>query len=162
MDIERSLGIVGPLADGRDPLTGELLGAGHLCQQPDVIRALPAAREIMAREARRERRLRQARLTLPANTGRSWSGDEDQLLISRFRTGSSLTDMATLHARTPGAITARLEKLSLIDKTGRARLVTRNPGARLTPPAGSYDHPRDRGDTAGSRPAPLGPQGPDG
>ena len=111
MDIERTLAIIAALAEGRDPVTGRPLAADHVCQLPDVIRALHAAQDIVMREARRERRLQRARLTLPGNTGKSWSAEEDAILLQRFKTGASVSDLATLHARTTGAIRARLEKL---------------------------------------------------
>jgi hypothetical protein len=114
MEIERILAIITALADGCNPVTGELLEPTHVCQQPDVIRALHVARGHIEREAKRERRLERARLTLPANTGKAWTGGEDRALAARFRLGTSVADMATLHARTPGAIAARLERLGLV------------------------------------------------
>jgi hypothetical protein len=162
MNVDRTLELISALADGTDPLTGQVLDADHLCQQPEIIRALHAAREIVAREARRERRLTQARLTLPGNTGRNWSEDEDRLLDSRFRSGSSIADMATLHARTPGGIRARLFRLGLVDKSGVPQLATRTPGANVTPlPRNSY-LAQDRDDVARSRPAGPTARGPTG
>src|SRR5262245_29943460 len=111
MDIEATLRIIEALADGADPDTGRSLPADHLCHRPGVVRALCRARTLIEREARRERRLGRARLMLPANTGKAWSLEEDRALIARLKTGTSIADMAILHARTQGAITARLEKL---------------------------------------------------
>lgn len=113
MDIERTTHIIAALAEGRDPYNGKALPEDHLCQKPDIIRALLEAREILMREARRERRLQRARLTLPANTGKSWTDEEDRILMNRYKTGSSISDLAVLHARTTGSIRARLEKLGL-------------------------------------------------
>lgn len=113
MDIERTTHIIAALAEGRDPFSGRPLADDHICQKPDVIRALLEAREILIREARRERRLQRARLTLPSNTGKSWTDEEDRILINRYKTGSSVSDLGVLHARTTGAIRARLEKLGL-------------------------------------------------
>ena len=114
MDIEKTLAIVQALASGHDPATGEALPADHLCQQPDVIRALLHTVDLVERAARRERGLQRARLTMPSNTGKNWTGEEDRALIQRFRSGASIADMATLHARTTNSITARLEKLGQI------------------------------------------------
>lgn len=111
MDIEQTLHIITALAEGRDPVSGLPLPEGHLCQRPDVIRALHHAQSFVDREARRERRLQRARLSLPGNTGKAWTGEEDRVLVQRFRSGATIADMATLHARTTGSITARLEKL---------------------------------------------------
>ena len=115
MDIEKTLAVIEALAAGIDHATGELLGPRDTCQQPDVIRALHQARDIVRREARRERSLQRARIQMPRNTGKSWSADEDRVLVQRFRTGASITDIATLHARTRGSIRTRLIKNGLID-----------------------------------------------
>ena len=114
MDIEKTLAIVQALAEGRDPVSGRPLESTDTCQQPDVIRALNRARDLVEREARRERALQRSRISLPSNTGKSWSDEEDRTLVQRFRTGASIADMATLHARTPGSIRARLEKLGQV------------------------------------------------
>ena len=111
MHIDKTLAIVAALADGRDPATGQPLAATDTCQQPDVIRALARARDLVEHAVRRERALQRSRLSLPSNTGKSWTDEEDRALVQRFRTGASIADMATLHARTPGSIQARLEKL---------------------------------------------------
>ena len=111
MDIEKTLAIVQALAEGRDPVSGNPLATTDVCQQPDAIRALMHARELVELAARRERALQRSRHSLPSNTGKSWTDDEDRTLIQRFRTGASVPDMATLHARTTGSIRARLEKL---------------------------------------------------
>jgi hypothetical protein len=75
----------------------------------------------MERIAKRERRLQRARLRLPENTGKAWSHDEDRLLLARFRSGTTEQDLATIHARTTGAIRARLEKLGQPGPAGASR-----------------------------------------
>ena len=114
MDIEKTLAVVQALAEGHDPTTGEALAHDHLCQKPEIIRALMKAAALVERAARQERSLQRARLSLPSNTGKSWTDDEDRALMQRFRTGASIDDIATLHARTTGSITARLEKIGLM------------------------------------------------
>ncbi len=116
MDVQKSFQIVKALADGINPFTGEVLDAQHVCQQPDAVRALHHAAAELERIARREQRLERARLTLPENTGKAWSVEEDRMLLTRFRNGVEVADMAALHSRTAGAIRARLEKLGqLVD-----------------------------------------------
>lgn len=129
MDVERTYAIVKALADGTNPFTGEVLDASHVCQQPDAVRALLHAAAELERMATRERRLKRARLTLPENTGKEWSHDEDRMLLSRFRNGVQVEDMAVIHARTTGAIRARLEKL------GQVIAPTSSAQAQLTPPS---------------------------
>ena len=131
MDIAKTLAIVQALSEGRDPISGQPLASSDSCQQPDVIRALGRVRDLVEREVRRERALQRSRLSLPSNTGKSWTDDEDRSLIQRFRTGASITDMATLHARTPGSIQARLEKLGQMQPAA--------PGNVAQPPRRNYD-----------------------
>ena len=40
MDITRAKELLSALADGIDPFTGELLPQNHVCNQPEMIRAL--------------------------------------------------------------------------------------------------------------------------
>lgn len=111
MDAAKSHHIVKSLAEGINPFTGEVLEAGHVCQHPDTVRALFHAAAELERIAKREQRLERARLTLPPNTGKPWSVDEDRMLLTRFRNGVQVEDMAAIHHRTTAAIRARLEKL---------------------------------------------------
>lgn len=111
MNAAKSLRIVRSLAEGIDPFSGEVLEPGHVCQHPDTVRALFHAATELERIAAREQRLERARLTLPPNTGKPWSVDEDRLLLARFRNGVRVDDMAAIHLRTSAAIKARLEKL---------------------------------------------------
>ena len=111
MDIDKSYAIIKALAEGTNPFTGEVLDTGHVCQHPDAVRALFHAATELERMAKRERALKRARLTLPENTGKEWSLDEDRMLLSRFRNGLAVEDMAVFHGRTANSIRARLEKL---------------------------------------------------
>jgi hypothetical protein len=114
MDVGKSHRIVKALSEGTDPFTGEVLVPGHVCQQPEVVRALMHAAQELERLAKRERNLKRARLTLPQNTGKEWSHEEDRALLARFKAGVTTEDMALIHARTSGAIHARLAKLGLM------------------------------------------------
>ena len=129
MDIEKSLAIVKALAEGTNPFTGEVLDAAHVCQQPDAVRALVHAVAELERIARKERALQRSRLTLPENTGKAWSIDEDRMLLTRFRNGLAVKDMAAMHNRTAGAIRARLEKLGQV--TDAAPMVQAPPSEGL-------------------------------
>lgn len=125
MDVEKSCTIIKALAAGTNPFTGEVLEAGHVCQHPDAVRALFHAAAELERLARRERGLKRARLTMPENTGKPWSLDEDRMLLVRFRNGVGVDDMAVIHNRTANAIRARLEKLGQLGEPP--------PGARHPP-----------------------------
>ena len=58
---------------------------------------------------------------LPARHGHAWSAEEDKQLVTMFRKGEAIADIASAHQRKHGAITARLIKLGLIEETADAR-----------------------------------------
>jgi hypothetical protein len=100
-----------PLADGLDPVSGNELPALSAFQQPATIRALLHAIKILEKVAGLEARQRQQ----PSNAGKPWSGQDDQQLASAFQGGATIQRLAVDLQRTPGAITARLVQLGLID-----------------------------------------------
>lgn len=119
MDEAKALGIVSALADGINPLTGEIFTADSPYQSPDVVRAL-----FLARSALESRRRNRSRDTLPANAGKPWTEAEDAQLLARFDRGLAVTELAREHERTAAGIQARLEK------HGRLRLEPRRSSAR--------------------------------
>jgi len=66
----------------------------------------------MERQADRERKASR----LPPNAGKSWDATEEQKVLSAFKSGISIGDIARKQSRTPGAIEARLAKHGLIDE----------------------------------------------
>ncbi len=110
MERQKAFELVRMLAAGTDPATGADLPREHVCQQPEVIRALGAARDALGREVRRDERMAMAQSRQP-NTGKSWTSAEDNVLLSRFKGGATIETLAGLHGRTNGGIRARLEKL---------------------------------------------------
>jgi hypothetical protein len=110
MDHAQALEITRLLADGIDPSTGEEFPSESPYQQPKIIRALFLANQAMEHRAEQLRRKR----NLPANAGEPWSDEEDRRLVSRFEADASIRELATEHARTMGAIQARLVKLGKI------------------------------------------------
>ncbi len=107
MDLADALTILSTLADGHDPLTGRALDAGHLSQQPQVVRALCLA----------VHELRQRSASAPAhqghtqNAGKPWSAREEAELVQAFDDGATLDQLAVKHGRTRQAIHGRLYRL---------------------------------------------------
>lgn len=106
MDITRAKEILKILADGIDPLTGELLPPDHLCNQPEVIRAfheiltaLPSAK---------------SNPSLP-NAGKPWSESETDKLVEEYDSGMSISAIAKEHGRSRGAIEGKLAHLGKIE-----------------------------------------------
>lgn len=105
MDEAKALGIVSALADGINPLTGEVFAEDSPYQSPDVVRAL-----FLARSALESRRRNRSRHDLPANAGKPWTEEEDAKLLVQFDRGLSVAELAREHERTAAGIQARLEK----------------------------------------------------
>ena len=105
MDIEYAKEILVALADGVNPATGELLPAEDVCNQPEVIRALHTVLNTLrnAPSAPKKTRLE--------NAGKTWSPEEDDALREEFRQGMKVSQIAKLHIRSRGAITARLVRI---------------------------------------------------
>jgi DNA-binding NarL/FixJ family response regulator len=116
MKEQRAREILQALVQGVDPFTGEELPSGTILQEADVLRALLAG--VMALEQTAARAQRRAQL--PDNVGRSWSSDEEATLVAAFKSGVSVTEIATRHGRTVRAIEARLERLGLITPEQRS------------------------------------------
>ena len=90
------------LADGTDPLTGEVLPDDHVCNKGEIVRALNCAVEALSRKRKKP---------LPENTGKPWTEELDQELCRLFDEGMKKKDLCAHFARTPGAIESRLQRL---------------------------------------------------
>ncbi len=117
MQLESALPIVKALADGVNPVTGELYPQDSPYAEPRALRALFSAVDLMQREVDRERR----RERLPANFGKPWSEGEDRAIATAFDAGTGVPEMARKHGRTQGSIRLRLEKLGKLPPSGEAR-----------------------------------------
>ena len=115
MQLEAALPIVRALADGVNPVTGELYPEHSPYAEPRTLRALYSAVEFMQKEVEREKR----RERLPANFGKPWTEGEDRLLAGEFDAGMALPEMARKHLRTQSSIRLRLEKLGKIEPSGQ-------------------------------------------
>lgn len=105
MDEAKALTIVAALADGINPLTGEVFALDSPYQSPDIVRALFLARAALDAKGRAR-----PRSGLPDNAGKPWNSAEDSKLLADFERGLSLVELARSHARTAAGIQARLEK----------------------------------------------------
>lgn len=102
IDIVRAKKIIEALAEGVDPVTGELLPEDSVCNQGEVVRAFYAVLKFLSTKTGKER---------PENTGKPWTTEEDEQLISEYRRGLKTSEIGRLHKRSNGAITSRLLKL---------------------------------------------------
>jgi hypothetical protein len=143
MDDQKALSIVSALANGVNPLSGEVFPVDSPYQASEVVRALFAATRALERvgqlsqgasaapgaAAPRER----TRPAMPGNVGKPWSPEEDQRLLAEFQEGRKPAELARLLGRTLAGVEARLEKHGRL--TPQQRQTTNRytkPGAQAT------------------------------
>ena len=107
MDETQALNIVAALADGINPVTGEVFGPDSPYQSAQVVRALYCVMNGMQSRSRAAQRRREG---LPRNAGKPWSPEEDRALLEGFDAGKNIADLAQQHERTTAGIATRLEK----------------------------------------------------
>lgn len=111
VDANRAAQLLRVLADGVDPITGDVVGPASPLQHPDVVRALYAGVEALGRTG--EETVRPA--SRPGRAGRSWDAREDEDLVAQFEAGASAADLAASHQRSTGAVRARLVRLGTVE-----------------------------------------------
>lgn len=110
MEIDRAKELLTILADGINPITGELLPDEDSCNQVEIVRALHSVIIELDNKHKTQQK------TDRKNAGKPWTEEEEKRLIDEYHEGLKVKDMAKSHGRSNGAITSRLVKLSLIDK----------------------------------------------
>ena len=110
MEKSTAIGILAKLAEGVDPDTGEDLSRQGVFNQPDVIRALHTGLQELLASLERQRK----KSSLPSQTGKAWTKEEETVLLQHFEVEMSFSDIAKQLQRTRGSIIARLEKLGKI------------------------------------------------
>lgn len=110
MEISRVKEILGLLAEGIDPLTGEIFPDDSPYQRPEVIRALYSALRHLEADHRK------VRTDKPASdkAGMSWTAEEEEALMTAFKSGLVVKEIASQLGRSQGAITSRLQRLGLM------------------------------------------------
>ncbi len=125
MDQAKAFNIVSTLANGVNPITGEVFSPDSPYQSSEIVRALFVAARALeggaasAPTAGKEARPRAQGLS---NVGKPWTAEEDERLVSEFSKGRSPRELATAHGRTLAGVEARLEKLGRI--TAQQRVTT--------------------------------------
>ena len=104
MDITRAKEIVRILADGINPITGEILHEDSAYNSPEVIRALFTILEALGNPSGK---------SSAQNAGNPWTDTEEDQLRNEFSANMRIADIAKEHGRSRGAIESRLERLGL-------------------------------------------------
>ena len=106
MDIEHAKVLLSTLADGVDPLTGEVLGSDNVCNRPEIVRALHTVLCELDRPPEKK-----AKKNLPGNAGKPWTAEEEAAICEMFDSGASRRELCERFKRTSGALASRLVKL---------------------------------------------------
>lgn len=102
MDIKRAKELISILAEGIDPISGEVLPADHICNNAEIIRAFYAL--LNAAEAVRNK---------PENAGKPWTTEDDKELERLYGEGVKISELKNHFKRSRTSIEARLDKLGL-------------------------------------------------
>lgn len=113
MDLARAYELIAGLADGINPLTGEILPSSSVCNQAEIVRALHAALNALSRKIDSR--------PMPANAGKPWGREDDEKLASMYDAGKSKKELCTYFQRTDGAIAARLVRIGKIQERSAYR-----------------------------------------
>jgi hypothetical protein len=105
MELQEARTIVNTLAQGVNPVTGEVMPEDSPYNAPPVIRALVAVSQALDNLQARPRR------DSPPNAGKPWSADEDAMLDAAFASGGEMKPLAQALGRTLFAVESRLVKL---------------------------------------------------
>ena len=122
MDTNKSIKILEALANGIDPTTGEKFPAHSPYNNPEVIRGLYHALEIVRKQRQKtkmtleEKQQANIERGLPQNTGLPWRDEQREYVATNFRQGKTVAQLASELERTRGAIIAELERQNIISQ----------------------------------------------
>lgn len=124
MKLEKEIKVLEALANGVDPITGEVLDNQSPYNHPDVIRSLfavlnelknPTKKAKLPKKTLEEKQADNIENGLPKNAGLSWTNAEKEDLVEKFKSDVSIDELSEIHGRTKGAITSELKKQGLIE-----------------------------------------------
>lgn len=105
MDISYAKRLLETLADGVNPLTGEILAQNDSCNQVEIVRAIYALLAAVPDEKTKP---------VHENAGKPWTTEDDDLLCRMFDEGKTKKEICEYFKRSSGAISARLMRLGKI------------------------------------------------
>ncbi len=108
MDIERAKQLITMLADGVNPLTGEVLADNDSCNQVEIVRALNMVLRQLDNQPKKPPK------PSLANAGKPWTTEEEAVLCRMFDANCTKKEICTYFKRSTEAIAARLVKLGKI------------------------------------------------
>lgn len=105
MDIQRAKELLTSLADGVDPLTGEVLPEESVCNKAEIVRAFHCILNTLSNKPRKPQ---------PENAGKPWTDEDDEALCRMYDAGSTKKEMCAYFKRSEGGIASRLVRLGKI------------------------------------------------
>ena len=125
MELKRAVDLVTTLADGVNPITGEILAENDSCNQLEVVRAL----NLLLRAVQSTLKSTQSTPNSTQNStpkctpnrkdgkeGKPWSREKELLLCRMFDDGRQGQDICTTLGRSHVAVAARLVRLGRIEQ----------------------------------------------
>ena len=106
MDLQRAKELLSGLADGVDPLTGEVLPEDHVCNKAEIIRAFHCVLKSLPGKASKPQ---------PENAGKPWNDADDAVLCQMFDAGGSKKEMCAYFKRSEGSLAARLASIEKLN-----------------------------------------------
>ena len=119
MTAERATEILRCMANGVDPITGEILEEGHLCNSPEVVRALCAAIHAMTKADGADTSY-PVRKNGKLNAGRPWTDDDLDALKRMHRDGASMDSICMILHRRERGVLKQMRLLGLKQKKASA------------------------------------------
>lgn len=95
MKLQRAKELLASLADGVDPLTGEVLPDESVCNKAEIVRAFCCILNALPDKPRRPK---------PENTGKPWTKEDDAALCRMYDAGSTRKEMCAYFKRTEGGM----------------------------------------------------------
>lgn len=107
MDLLRARELLISLANGVDPLTGELLPEESVCNKVEIVRAFHCILDALPDRPRTPR---------CENTGKPWTPEDDATLCIMFDSKKKRKDICAYFGRSEVGIASRLVRLGKIQK----------------------------------------------
>lgn len=132
MEFSEAKNLVSALANGTNPVTGEVLPAKSPYNEPTVIRALftvlNSSNGKAARKSPEEKMEENVAAGRPRNAGLPWTDDLRDEVSEKFQGGMAVHDLARHFERTEGAILSELARQGLVDRPAPGEM--RNPSRK--------------------------------